>query len=609
MVTFKMPKKMETRRLNNSDLKRLAQFLHGVPSSLYSRNETYCKTTKKQIKKLPRSVLQSVFSISSQKELCSVHKGLNHHLMNELWSWIRHELNSGVGKFLFPLIVSRALTADQEHKMRQLEPVLEMYRRDFKLELSAPPGREPINRGVKWAYEADQCPACILGRMGSDERVLYALVAGMIGRFPAGKIVHGKGRSAELTVGKLDNPKSKRLRFVRYWIKALTKDQTLLHEALELGIRLKKIHREWKDARRTERVSVYDGQYSLNGTPRHSHEASAGRNSVAQDPFRDPERPPTVVGWEFLQDSPHGSQVTEQPRTVGDASNQQHPALRPHPSVHRTSSSRSNHSSSRDRRPSSSQRHPTPREHIPSAFLAPPPVIDGLSTTSTLSPSDSISQVSSARVSLLRINKQLPNPHDPTIINYPPPPAPSTTSTIKSYDGGNVAGAYYNFDPSLTEEERLRRYKALLQGPNPFLDEERSVLGMPRPRTESIYGDYGAGGEEDPFGDVDVEGEEFVDGEVEGPEIITFWGGEAGRGSSRHDSAGQGSTGHSSTGRGSVERGSNTRGEVRHGSSAGQGSSRHDSATHRSAGHSTVVDSKGKGRQASKPSTKWGDTY
>jgi len=513
MLHFKIPKKMETRRLDNSELKRLARVLQGVPSSLYSRDDAYQKATKKDIKELPRRLRQSIVSAS---DLCSAHKDLDSHLLNEIWGWMRHEFDSGLGKLFFPLILTQVLTPDQESKIRQLEPVLQMWRKDFKTELSAPPGCQPIDRGVKWAYEADQCPACILGRIGSDDKVLCALYAGMIGRFPTHKLVHGKVPLAELTVAKLDKPKSKRIRFVRYWIKASSKGETLLHEATELGIELKKLFRQWKDAQRTERVSLYEGRVSLDGTTaRNSLEGTTARNSIASNPFRDHERSRTVVDPGYPRQSSRYSQDTQRPRTVIDPSDRQHPALHPLPQsgvgntmpyAHR-GSSRSHYTDSDPFGPRESSRpllNPRPRDTATDYSTT--------SSNSTLYPSDSISHASSARVAPLRIDKRKdkgPASHGPTIIGYPPPPE-STTSTIQSYDGPST-GAFNNFDPFLTQEERFKKYKELLAGPNPFADEEDEGSAWRRPPRQSMYHGYGNGGvEEDPFGDVDEEEEEPI---------------------------------------------------------------------------------------------------
>lgn len=504
MPTFKIHKKMETRRLHHHDLKRLARFLHGVPPSPYARDEEYVKSVKDEVKNLPRCLRQSRFSVSDTgQKLCSAHKNLNHHLMNELWSWIRHELNSGIGRFIYPIIMAGVLTTEQENKIRQLEPVLQVYRRDFSLELSAAPGRHYIDRGLKWAYEEGQCPACILGRLGSEKRVLLALYAGMIGRFATRKLTREKIPFNELTIATLDHPISKRIGFVRYWIKATSRGETLLHEATGLGIHLKRLYHWYSESQRTERVSLYTGRYSLDGTTarpsldsertlRTSTDDSERtlRNST-DDPFRDPsapERPPTVVGWGFIRDdTPRPSRRTT---TSTQRPDDTYPALRQQVTNY-------------------SYRYSYPYD--PTA-----PHSDLDSINSTISPHDSISNRASitqtsafshpsAQVSPLNIKRK------PATTSYTQPHRISTLnedsfSTISSYDGG--APTAHN--PFETEEQRVWKWKERLQ--QCFSTMKKGTggsgkrSGIPEPRRESMYHGFSADTsgdvDDDPFGDV-----------------------------------------------------------------------------------------------------------
>jgi len=314
-----MHKKMETQRLHNPELKRLACVLSGIPISA----SAYQATTK-AIKHLPHRLLASNFATSST--LCSMHASLDHHLLNEIWSWVRHEF-SAIGRFILPLLVSNMLSANQERKIRQLEPVLQIWRKDFVFELSGAPGREPINTGDKWTYQADQCSACMLARIGSSDSALRALYAGMLARFPLGKLTTSKVILAELGASAFDDPKSKRVRFVRYWIKQSAKGMDLLFSAADLGIGLKKLHKQWKGTQDPERVSLYRGQ--------------------AQDPFTDhaPSRPHTPA-------TP--SQSSYRPRSFAES--QHHPSAQVAPlnlskTLPRTPSSR----------PPSWELHPRPR--------------------------------------------------------------------------------------------------------------------------------------------------------------------------------------------------------------------------------------------------------
>jgi hypothetical protein len=287
---------METRQLDNSELKRLVPVLRGVSSPGPARLEAYNNTIKESIKALPRRMKQPYLSGSSN--LCRTHKGLSSNLISEVWSWIQHEFDSGIGKHVFPVIMSNKLTVVQENKIRQLEPVLQMWCKDFKTETSAPPGRNSIYGGSQWTYQTDQCPACMLARIGSDEKVLFALYAGMIGRFPLCKLTSRGAPLTELRASKLGDPKSKRVRFVRYWIKACFQGDTLLHDATELGIVLKKIHKEWKDGRK-EKPNIYRRHSDSDGATSHG--------SMGSDPFSDnnrastegSERPQTAAGPEY----------------------------------------------------------------------------------------------------------------------------------------------------------------------------------------------------------------------------------------------------------------------------------------------------------------------
>ncbi|KAH7071685.1 hypothetical protein FB567DRAFT_538631 [Paraphoma chrysanthemicola] len=170
--------------------------------------------------------------------------------------------------------MEKKLDAAEELKLRQLEPVLQMWRTDFDLSLSAPPGLEPIDKGSKWRYQSSQCPACMLARIGSDQDVLFALFAGMIGRFPMYKLTTRKVILAEFGVSNLKDVKSKRVRFVRYWIQASRGGDALLLEAANLGMNLKKLYKEWKEIQGSESASLYRG--------RHSHDNSTTRGNVEE---------------------------------------------------------------------------------------------------------------------------------------------------------------------------------------------------------------------------------------------------------------------------------------------------------------------------------------
>ncbi|KAF2026766.1 hypothetical protein EK21DRAFT_73509, partial [Setomelanomma holmii] len=239
-MPFLKLKTMDTSRLHNSDMKKLVRILRGLPPSQLFRHEAYVKELHEAIKDLPRNLRQS--SLSSWSTLCNIHKGLDSNLLEDIWSWVMYEFERGVGRLIYPLLMGQMLTFAEEMKIRQLEPVFQMWRTDFKPESSAPPGRIPILKGGDiWAHQKDDCAACLLARIGSDEDVLLALFAGMVGRFPTHKTTGRRTDAAELRVAHLESPKSKRIRLLRYWLKSSRGSDTLFYEAAELGIKLKNL--------------------------------------------------------------------------------------------------------------------------------------------------------------------------------------------------------------------------------------------------------------------------------------------------------------------------------------------------------------------------------
>jgi hypothetical protein len=482
MPPFQIRKKMETRKLHNSELKKIVSVLAGI-------------TTKEDIKSLPRRLRSS--TLSSASTLCSSHKGLNATLADEMWSWVQYEFERGIGKLVFPVIMSGKLTLAQEHKIRQLEPVLQMWHKGFSKETSAPPGRHPIHPISNWSYEKGQCAACMLTRIGSDTNVLTALYAGMIARFPTCKLSSRHLILAELGVSKLDNPKSKRVRFVRYWLKASAEGDQGVFEAVELGIVVKKMYREWKDERRAETPSVYGG-VSMEGT--------TARNSL--NPF---------------YDGP-GESTGGQPRTARASHSSQH-SLRPH----------TRHTSKLGPQPRSPAKHPrTPLQNlgyvqngyrVRDSSSSTRPLLRREDSSDALRPDDSITTFAE-RGPRDPSRRPISEPDDSTNINLPAQPtfrgpfrdlagkghhhqppnsvytegarpaslAPNKTSrrpsitslastcTIESYDGGA---------PTVSEPSQLRA---------------QQMYDMPVPQTQSVYGGFG-GEDADPFEDADEDEE------------------------------------------------------------------------------------------------------
>ncbi|KAL1651493.1 hypothetical protein SLS61_005444 [Didymella pomorum] len=253
---------METRRLHNSDMKQLVQVLRTDPRSTVSPgDERFEKATQALIKKLPRRLRSS--AMSWHGSLCRSHKGLDVHLINDVWSWIKYELEVAIGRFLYPIIISDALSDLHEDMARQLEPVVRMFTTEWTLAGSAPPGKHPIDMGDKWAYQENMCPACMLTRLGSDIEVLFALFACMYGRLQSRSGGHGRNGVKSI--------RSKRLRFIRYWMKTHPEGEQTAEMAYNFGVQMKAVRRDAKYALRRSKQSTRDTQDSHGRTPTAPH--------------------------------------------------------------------------------------------------------------------------------------------------------------------------------------------------------------------------------------------------------------------------------------------------------------------------------------------------
>lgn len=259
------------RNLCDDDVKRLVRVLQGVPfPSTPDAEEAYFCNLKKQIHELPPRLRSSSRKTNAteyrSRRLCNDHQCLCEHLIRSIWRWIRHELDNGIGRFIYPIIMYGGLTKHQEWKVRQLEPVLQMYHTDYTLEASTPPGREPIATGFleeqgrwvpKFAYQSDGCPACMLARIGSDAGALSALLSGLVARY------------STKHVGHRDEIRSKRVRFVRHWLQACTGRQKLFDEAFDLGREMRRLWKAWRSYSRSRREDVL-GSRNGSASPRES---------------------------------------------------------------------------------------------------------------------------------------------------------------------------------------------------------------------------------------------------------------------------------------------------------------------------------------------------
>lgn len=443
-----MTKHTATKRLHNSDLKKLVSILQ-VPVS------------KKEIKAIPSGVLSSHPNTSSSSNLCSLHKDLNADLLRELWSWMKYELDTAVGNFVYPVILAGKLTEAEQRKIRQIEPVKEMFDRDFTMETSGPQGRRPIDAGSMWKYQHDKCPACLLTRVGSDSEVLCALYAGMIARFPIWKLATHRLILADLGVHQLESPKSKRIRLVRYWIRASTTGYAALFEAVELGILIKKKHKELQE-------EIHRSSHQLSAHHRSVHHSSRPRTSDAK------------IG-------PH-------PRS---------PTITPYIPLDKVGI----HHSSHQAHDSSESSRPLLRRHRSNSI-------------DSLTPYDSITTLlTGERTYTPRL--QTPT-NGPTIVNLPdfpsrtftsPSAAPSPLTPMKA----RVTSSHHS---EASEFSTILSYD---NGPTPQQGPDRQMAyTFPEPSRHSVYAGFG-NTEKDPFEDADGDEKEEGEGDETASKRSTKW--------------------------------------------------------------------------------------
>ncbi|KAF1844342.1 uncharacterized protein K460DRAFT_369210 [Cucurbitaria berberidis CBS 394.84] len=405
-----------------------------------------------------------------------------------------------------------------------------MWHDDFKTETSAPPGREPVQCGEKWHYQVGQCPACMLARIGSDEDVLFALFAGMVGRMKD----RATGTDILRGIVGFEKVKSKRLRFVRYWIKASNGGDQLLFDAGTLGLKMKKMRAEWKEQQRMHRYpdrgehrSTRYNQPSLDSTTtqsRTSHETERSRSRSIAD-----------AGHQHRENrslSPHDPKLGPNPRPSNvDRLSPGAPMGFSMPSF-------------RDRVSTKPLSQPT-EQHLLGRLAS------NMSTL-TVYPDDSISSVGSHPAPLRTkaqkaASQDYPADHKrhdsvvgdlPTLPqrwpstrrpNHPSPYSIASTRTIMSYDGGASPRAPISkstpiidpldnplYDPPQTQEQLVDKYRNMLAShtnayANPFANDESDddAITLPPPRPMSMYSAFGNGAfDEDAFEGADEELEE-----------------------------------------------------------------------------------------------------
>jgi len=457
-------RRMETRRLHGSEIIQIVRVLRNdISHSSGAGEPQYEKATQCAIKRLPRRLRSTL--LSSHGLLCCTHKGLDVHLLDDIWAWIKFELEIAVGRFLYPIVMTDLLSRADEYRVRQLEPVVEMFLPKWTLAASAPPGKQPIDTGSKWAFQENGCPACMLARIGSDEAVLFALFAVMYG--------HLRPRSGGQK--SLDTIKSKRLRFIRYWMRTHPNGDHAAQEAYDLGVKLKTLRPDAKTSLRRAGQPTHYTRDSLDEPPANPRHCLDEQPEIAVDPST-PLNPK-----EWLRIYSHNS---------------------PSPVPHRHSVAPYTASYRAQERASQ-----PPQSNVNIASPRTPPTLHR--HDSVLHPSSTIH------------------------------PAPSSVPSISSYNAlgasiNNHAPRLRGHDPMETVEERVDRYRKLIGGTlyaclaNGCEGVEYEGVLLPKPSRGSIYAGFGVvmqGGDVDrtpvssPVGG-EFEGVQGAGDELEGDDLL-----------------------------------------------------------------------------------------
>lgn len=479
-------RKMETRRLQNSDIKKIVYVLRDHPTRPAGDEQE--KSTEKAIKKLPRRLRSA--PLSSHGALCGTHRGLDAHLIGDIWAWIKYELEVAIGRFLYPIIMSNVLSEQDERRARQLEPVVRMFNPDWTLAGSPPPGVLPIDAGDKWAFQKNGCPGCMLARLGSDEDALFALFAGMYGHL----------RSRAGGQKGVDKIKSKRLRFVRYWMRTYPHGGQKSLGAYDLGVEMKGLR---FDAKTFLRQSGQHARYprgSTDGRP-----SVATRHCFDEQPgaVMDPSGPDNPKDWTVPNNSKIGPEPPFDPTKqfiIEGWNNKSHPST-PRASVQ-----------IQPPRPRTAQHsHQLSTHSIEDDELPPLPV---LSRTNLKRRDSVLSSASTHR------------PPGPASSIYSSPSRLTIATTIASFNNDLTTSSHaHRYDPMESAEERADKYRKLLdQTPINLTDQWGSVKGgkigkvnvgkgmvefngrlLPKPSHASIYSAFGEEGRDGAeFEQVDV---------------------------------------------------------------------------------------------------------
>lgn len=478
-------RKMDTRRLHAPEIKQLVRVLRNDSNSHVNlKDSTADKATVSAIKQLPRRLRAKL--LSSHGSLCHTHKGLDHHLIDDIWAWMKFELETAIGRFIYPLIMSGTLSKEDEHQIRQLEPVVEMILPGWTLAASAPPGKRPIHTGTNWAYQQNGCPACILSRIGSDTKVLFALYAGIYGH---------------LTLRNSSVKKSKRLRTIRYWMRTHPGGEDAAEDAYEFGAKLKALRGDAKEVLRQCGQSVRYRRSSTKGPPLTAYHFPDNHTEIALDVLN----PYT----------PKGSTTTS---ATTSATTFSLDVLGPHNPKDRTATPTLDISD-----PPNPKHQDTPTLPDPTPNPTPPPAAK--QHTSTDPPHDPTSEIDALAplpspraltrsAKTLTSHRSAPTRHDSVLSLHAPRPRSSVYSTATSVFSYNANATSPRgeraFDPLETPAERLDKYRKALApswaAETPPADDVASEAGtedmfnfrgflLPKPSRASLYGGFGDEGE------------------------------------------------------------------------------------------------------------------
>ncbi|KAH6644506.1 hypothetical protein C7974DRAFT_371620 [Boeremia exigua] len=352
--------------------------------------------------------------------------------------------------------MSGILSEADEYRVRQLEPVVEMFFPEWTLAGSAPPGKPPIDTGAKWAYQKNGCPACMLARLGSDENALFALFAGMYG--------HLRSRSGGQKGA--DKVKSKGLRFVRYWMRKHANGDQAVQEAYDLGVELKMLRHDAKVSLRESKQSTRYTRDSLYEPPVTARHCLDDQPDIAVD-LSTPFSPKNWMQDDkpiISEDSPRNSR----PPSFTDAWNHEHPSD-----------------------PSASIQPCTPRSTTQS-------------TTDSATRSANSTHLHPVAQDTLTPLPRAPSRHD-SMLSPPRPPSSIYTSasrptSIASFNAPTRNPKQRGHDPLETVEERVDRYRQLIA--QEHSERGASCAGaphgrlLPQPSRGSMYGAFGVAGRE-----------------------------------------------------------------------------------------------------------------